>query len=349
MELFEIPAILTSALPGSSILTANGSYNKSDCSKKGCCRKCGVVAYGKRKCERCSRKFCSACAPSSLQKYGDETWEECCVGCEPHLLIPASPESEPIFEMEPDDDRIGPLHVPLSEMSAESLAMTTIMEPLVESIAKILDLDLTGNNSCQPKEVSPTNSTRTCSTDSESNLEEEEDDEFESIGRWLTRGLTTMTFQEPELENKGEKKGHFFPARKLSKRKNVDYSDNVLPEQPPRTPDPGCCTACNKYASGKEPCQGCGTKYCEEPACQAYLDGDDGTCAKCCIRAAPTILNVREPEEGCCTACLQYSSFKFPCENCGTKYCQETSCQDYMFLDEGTCVVCREDEGRWNV
>ena len=116
--------------------------------------------------------------------------------------------------------------------------------------------------------------------------------------------------------------------------------DLALPEVP-LTPQAGCCTACASYATGKRPCYNCGAKYCHESRCLAYLY-EDGTCAKCKPSPRePSIGATGElsPEPGCCTVCLQFAIGKSPCETCGTKYCRESACQEFLFSD-GTCAVC---------
>ena len=282
---------------------------------KGACRRCGSIAYGKRKCHKCHRKYCPTCEPSSMQKYGEEADQECCIGCEPFLVVAPS-ESEPIFELEPESEPIalhspirskgtGPIHVPLSATCAGK------GEPSTTDYSA---------------DQSPSASTRTIATDSDSQSNDEDSSAADSFMRPF-----------------GTRRACSFPAHLLQPPRTPPSNKSAAlvdleSLQPPSTPLSGCCTSCRIYSTGKKPCPTCGTKYCHETKCQQYLY-EDGSCAKC--RLKPRASNIPElpVETGCCTACQHFAVGKVPCETCGTKYCKETACQAYLFSN-GTCARC---------
>jgi hypothetical protein len=301
--------------------------------RKGSCRKCGSIAYGKRQCARCSRKFCETCTPQALQKYGKEEWEECCIGCEPCLVV-RPPESEPIFELEPESEEVvlfsstqpgkvsirrgqGPIHVPLSFFYDAPVKTTKVYD---------------STEDCALAKVWPPSSSTSQSTDCESS---DEGEEVSSLESFVPRSFSHL----PNLLQQQAPRTPTTPRAALAT--GVLGSLDFALIEAPLTPQAGCCTACESYATGKRPCHNCGTKYCQESRCLAYLY-EDGTCAKCKPSPRePSICLTRNlpPEPGCCTVCRQFSMGKVPCETCGTKYCGESACQAFLFSN-GTCAVC---------
>jgi hypothetical protein len=320
--------------PGSSsttsymIATALPEESDGHFVRKGSCRKCGTIAYRKRQCARCSRKFCDTCTPRALQKYGAEEWEECCIGCEPCLVV-TPPDSEPIFELEPESEEValfsssqmgrisirrgqGPIHVPLS----------FFYDAPVET-SKVGD----STNDCSGVKTSQ-------STECDSSEEGEEVSLYESIVLESFSHLPNLLLQQaPRTPTTTRDTGTMGGSKTAF--------DLALIEAP-LTPQAGCCTACESYATGKRPCNNCGTKYCQESRCLAHLY-EDGTCAKCKPSPRePSICLTRGDlpnEPGCCAVCQQFSIGKIPCESCGTKYCGEADCQAFLFTN-GTCAVC---------
>jgi hypothetical protein len=288
---------------------------------KGACRKCGQIAYRKRKCRRCHRKYCSTCEPQSMQKYGKGIEEECCVGCEPFLVV----ASEPIFELEPESEEIA-LPSPLCPV-----------RPIFVPLSAIAGSAHDDNDDCCKE--SPPNSTTTFSTDSDS--------EQATPPRKLLQPPPVIRFcPEPACQDRLYPDGtcrscsyhHSFFPRTPPPPNRCTTLDDPWSLQPPLTPDAGCCTACQLYSTGKTPCFTCGTKYCHETRCQLYRYSD-GTCVKCRTQPRPIRIPTVPVETGCCANCLQYATGKVPCETCGTKYCQEGACQAFLFSN-GTCARC---------
>lgn len=290
---------------------------------KGACRKCGTIAYGKRKCHRCHRKYCSACEPASLQKYGDQVDQECCIGCEPFLVV-APAESEPIFELEPESEPI-PLHSPL-----RCKGNRPIHVPLSATCCR--DGESCGAD--YDKQL-PNASCRTIATDSDSQSNGDDSSSSSPLGaeQYIPTAILGLFLPQETRQSSSHPEEPQAPITPPSSR-----STRLIDLEPPVTPQSGCCTSCKVYSTGKKPCPSCGTKYCHERKCQGYLY-EDGTCVKCRLKPRESNIPELPIEAGCCSSCQQYVFGKVPCETCGTKYCKESACQAYLFSN-GTCARC---------
>lgn len=324
---------------------------------KGSCRRCGLTAYGKRKCHHCLRKFCRACAPAALQKYGEQIWEECCVGCEPCLVIPIV-GSEPIFELEPESEDVATF----ASMSPHQISgIPPIRVPLSATCSSSAEEEIKQeeNEGCAVNSKSSSCSSSTLSTDVNSDLDQEGSESSSQLDR-CSDYESSPFYRETEVQNQrrpASAKGYCASCDRYGTGKvpcptcgisaSASAGPNGFPDSAPfcpLMPEPGCCTSCHNYSKGKQPCLHCGAKYCAQSECLAHLY-DNGTCAKC-VRSAPLEpIAVRPPDVGCCTACQQYDAGKIPCSTCGTKYCQEEACQVYRYSN-GTCVRCRSNKDR---
>jgi len=282
---------------------------------KGSCRKCGCTAYGKRRCERCFRKFCSACAPSSLQKYGQEAWEECCIGCEPYLVVVADDNAEPIFELEPESEDIvvfpqqhhyshdhrhhhhdnhgNGTSSRIEEEEGTNHTMATLPHDLLHvPLSAFIDTTRPAEKASSTAEV-PTKVPCTNQTAARG-----------GGGIVLNAGVTSPASSTATLATLMET---------ISSDSHSDYSiihdddDDekeesmcCAPTKPPGSNDKnhkiipttpldqilhsvtgqGSCAACQEYATGKCPCPSCGVKYCQQDTCQSQLH-QDGTCTAC--------------------------------------------------------------------
>ncbi|CAB9505404.1 expressed unknown protein [Seminavis robusta] len=344
---------LTTALP-------QGNQGYEEFVRKGSCRKCGVTAYGKRKCERCARKFCATCAPSSLQKYGPERWEECCIGCEPCLVVVLE-ESEPILELEPESEDVvffppaadlpqsttshspakrggdvGPLHVPFSATFAtdddDDILLQQYRCQKGMSLLRDSDTDDVTESETEEGEVLSLCGTflpfaRLTESPHDDNDTEEEEEEHRQQPE---PELPVLLPPSPRTPTTPKRTSRIF-----------DHANFVL--EPPITPHAGCCTACQTFSTNKRPCSNCGTKYCHETTCLSFLY-EDGTCAKCRPSPREIFRNYKgEHDMGCCTVCRQFARGKRPCETCGAKFCGEVACQAHLFTN-GTCVVCHGEQ-----
>ena len=274
---------------------------------KGSCRKCGCVAYGKQKCQRCERKFCAACAPRSLQTYGSsKAREECCVGCEPSLVV--STTADPILELEPASE---PLVLSLEKLRSAPPDRRIRDAPL-------LHVPLSATATDTGKKRSPgDHEQRECVSGTQpqhkgyyasaisNHIEYEEagDSEWTSPSSvadtsWASRYEFQQQQRQQQQQQQQQRAPKTPPTTTATALLARDLASTSL--APPlilMTPDAGCCTACQQYATGKVPCQTCGTKYCHgtnpkdrhNSHCLDLLDDTDGTCAKCHGRSLAAI------------------------------------------------------------
>lgn len=267
---------------------------------KGSCRKCGCMAYGKRKCQRCERKYCTTCAPQSLQKYGKEAWEECCVACERSLsavnLIDHSSES--FQELEP-----APKVVNLSDESPASPHFKILDgdkqlpgAPIISIASAKVATNTSVGTMCNYKKQDPYD-----------DQEEERqhrltvpprhqtvDIDIDKISKFpasVTNYWLSSNYASPQQLQK--KEGPSCP--RTTTTTTISFFAGLSLVTPADAPlvltaaDPGCCTACHQYATGKVPCRTCGAKYChginpndlQKRRCLSLLNETAGTCAKC--------------------------------------------------------------------
>ena len=283
---------------------------------KGSCRRCGCMAFGKRKCQWCERKYCTTCAPQSLQKYGKQTWEECCVTCERSLAVVDSidHEIESFQELEPASKRVN-----LSDESQTSPDLRVLLDdrqllraPKVSIASSRVTTNTSVGTICNYKKDDPYDDDQKEERQhrlSVSPRRQTEDKNIDKRSRFPA-SVTNYWLSSSHASPQERQKNKDLSCPRNTNRATISLFAGLSLVPPTDAPliltatDPGCCTACHQYATGKAPCETCGAKYCHDVnpndiqkrrCLDLWLYKTSGTCAKC--RGGEPVRPVQKEQE----------------------------------------------------